>query len=268
MQKNITHVVLLACLFLTGCANQQVRLTEFAAANQAKVITSGSVDLPIRGILPQAAKNSNLLRVYIEGDGKAWITRTVPSSDPTPDTLVWADRAMRDPHPSVYLARPCQFGKGQGCSITMWTDRRFSQPVLDSYQLALDNLKELTGNDAFELIGYSGGGAIAMMLALTRDDVAAVQTVAGNLDPKAWAQYHSISELDIAMDIREHLDHAKAIDQYHFVGTSDMVVPASLTEDLVRMMGGDQAHVVRVPASHSDWSALGAIGRAEGPIYP
>ena len=68
------------------------------------------------GISPQP----KTLRVYIEGDGHAWESRTRPASDPTPRNPVALDLAMADPgtDPVLYLARPCQRTDGTAQNAT------------------------------------------------------------------------------------------------------------------------------------------------------
>lgn len=57
----------------------------------------------------------DVLRVYIEGDGHAWQSRTRPSADPTPHNPVGLRLALADPSPAplLYLARPCQYARGE-----------------------------------------------------------------------------------------------------------------------------------------------------------
>lgn len=99
-----------------------------------------------------------------------------------------------------YLARPCQYVSGPVCGPAVWTDGRFSPQVLDSMSKALDGLMRASGAVRVELVGYSGGAAIALLLAGSRHDVASVQTIAGNLSPRLWAQAKGHTGLAGALD--------------------------------------------------------------------
>ena len=99
-----------------------------------------------------------------------------------------------------------------------------------------------------QLVGFSGGGTIAALLAATRDDVDRLITVAGNLNHQAWTTHHSISPLSHSLnpaDYREQLAH---IEQIHFVGANDKVIPPFLTQQFVTdLPDNSQAKVVVVP---------------------
>ncbi|EKF7417556.1 TPA: hypothetical protein MXR76_002021 [Pseudomonas aeruginosa] len=88
-----------------------------------------------------------------------------------------------DPPPTAYIARPCQYVRNNHCSYKIWTDRRFSDEAVESISTALDKIKLKMGASHVELVGHSGGGAIALLLAARRYDVTSVHALAGNLTP-------------------------------------------------------------------------------------
>jgi len=241
---------------LQGCANHRTELAEAVSAyrGQTEIISTTQFDLMSASNM--SAGKVDTLRIYIEGDGKAWATRSQPSTDPSPRNLLMARLALADPHPSVYLARPCQFHKSAGCGVAMWTDKRFTAPVIQSFNDALDKLKARHGAQSLELIGYSGGGYVAMVLAGMRSDVTQLQTLAGNIDPQAWARHHQISPLANLEDISD-LGRLNSLPQEHFVGSNDKVVPASLVEAFVGKQRFSCASVTRVAADHeSGWAGM------------
>lgn len=130
-------------------------------------------------------------RVYIEGDGFAYLAPGQVSPDPTPVRPVWMDLAAADPAPDViYIGRPCQYGH-DGCTRDDWTTRRFSADKLAALNAALDALKARDGlTGGFELAGYSGGAHFAALLAATRCDVTGLRTLAGNLDVPSFVAWH------------------------------------------------------------------------------
>ncbi|VXC51377.1 alpha/beta hydrolase [Pseudomonas sp. 9Ag] len=263
----ITHfkraVSLLLVIALPGCASHLDRLSEAVSvrAGQIQIIRTSEFDL-VSASTSETVK-TDVLRVYIEGDGKAWSTRTQPSTDPSPRNLFMVNLALSDPHPSVYLARPCQFHKSVGCGISLWTDRRFSTPVIRSLHDALNALKARQSAQSLELIGYSGGGYLALLLADERTDVSQVQTIAGNLDPAAWAQHHQLSPLHGLKPIGSSA-LLRMLPQRHFIGTEDKVVPPASVEAFIRENEFRCASVTRLVTSHdSDWPGLARALNAE-----
>ena len=123
------------------------------------------------------------------------------------------------------------------CDPTFWTDRRFSQEVVTSLSQALDHLKQRYGNREFELVGYSGGAALALLLAAQREDVTQVQTLAGNLSPRLWAEMKGLSPLGGSLDPLDYRDRLASIPQRHLVGDVDDVVPASLAKAYLEQLG-------------------------------
>ncbi|NLD00035.1 MAG: alpha/beta hydrolase [Gammaproteobacteria bacterium] len=187
--------------------------------------------LPVAMALPQLIASTDTVRVYIEGDGRAWITPTQPSLDPTPRHSFMLQLAQSDPVTTVYLGRPCQYQKNSACKVPLWTSDRFSQAVLNSLHGALDRIKTELKNNYFELIGYSGGGAVALLLAAQREDVLQVQTIAGNLNPAAWVARHSLTPLTNSLEPTDYASPLAAIPQRHFYGAKDKNIPPSSYQD-------------------------------------
>ncbi len=221
-------MALLIGALLAGCQSPREALQQLADAHGRQLEILPGPPFPLVMLAPQGAEKANRLRVYLEGDGHAWATATQPSRDPSPHNLLVARLAVDDPTPSSYLARPCQFVMTQTCEPALWTDRRFSQEVVTSLGQALDQLKQRYGNQEFELVGYSGGAALALLLAAQRDDVTFVQTLAGNLSPRLWAELKGLSPLSDSLDPLDYRDRLAAIPQRHLIGDADDVVPASL----------------------------------------
>lgn len=168
------------------------------------------------------------LNVYIEGDGLSWITRSLPSYNPTPITPVALNLMKEDTtYCKLYLARPCQYVNSSTCEQKYWTNARFSSPVIDSYQDVLNQIKAIYNNLDFNLIGYSGGGAIASIVAGKRDDIKMLITVAGNLNPDYWTTYHNISSLN-GLNPINYTDKLSSINQTHFIGDNDTIIPIEI----------------------------------------
>lgn len=192
------------------------------------------------------------LTVYIEGDGFAWRRKGVLSSDPTPKNPVALRLASRDPRTAVlYIARPCQFLDPQelkDCPPGYWSSHRYANEVIASVNKVIDLGMKNSGASMVDLIGYSGGGSIAALVAARRPDVNSLVTVAANLDLGAWTRLHDVSPLAgslNAADIAEKIQH---IPQYHFVGARDDIVPGPVTESyLGRISDPSQVVIKRIP---------------------
>ena len=173
-----------------------------------------------------------VLRVYIEGDGHAWAHRERPSEDPTPWKPVALELAAADRASSVaYLARPCQFiaaGTDPSCQIHYWTDGRYAEAVIASMSQALDRLITASGADSLELVGFSGGGSVAALLAARRHDVANLRTVAANLDTAAWTARQNLSPLTGSLNPADFANRLQDLPQIHFSGASDTVVDVAV----------------------------------------
>ncbi len=184
---------------------------------------------------------SPTLRVYIEGDGFAWFTFSRPSWDPTPKHRLVLGLAGQDSAVSVaYLARPCQYlgiNDNENCSERYWTDARFSEEVVASMNEAVDQLKKSAGAETIELVGYSGGAAVAVLIAARRNDIASIRTIAGNLDPQGLNKHHNASPLNGSLDPMEAAKKVSSIPQRHFVGSADKVVPGFVSQNYLRASG-------------------------------
>ena len=219
-------------------------------------LTTDSFDLT--GFVPSnQVKTSRQLTVYIEGDGLAWLTRTSPSLDPTPTNPLGLKLALQHPDTAVvYLARPCQLGQARNCNKRFWTSARFGSEVVNCYVQALDRLKSQFGNEKFQLIGYSGGGAIAALVAAKRGDVVRLVTVAGNLDHQTWTNLHSVTPLRESLNPAAYAESLVGIDQYHFVGADDQILPPSIANAYVgRFPQYRQPNIVIIPSfdHHCCW---------------
>ena len=221
---------------LGGCQSPQERLGELAGQHH-RLQTLDSKPFPLLLGAPAQGPPAARMRVYLEGDGQAWATPSQPSLDPSPRDLLVARLAFADPTPSLYLARPCQFVTAPGCSNRLWTNQRFGSEVLGSLDGALDLTKARYGNQTFELVGYSGGAALALLLAARRDDVVSVQTLAGNLSPRYWVRLLQLSPLEGSLEPLDYRERLRAVTQRHLAGDADSVMPAGVLNHYLDGLG-------------------------------
>ncbi len=200
------------------------------------------------------------LRVYIEGDGFAWVSRSEPSRDPTPRQATGLALAATDPAPNVvYLARPCQFTamvKNPLCGIPYWTGQRFASEVVDAMNQAVDRVAARAPGQLIDLVGYSGGGALAVLVASHRSDVATIRTVAGNLDIEFVNRLHGVSAMPLSENPINAATRVATIPQIHFSGSDDVVVPPVVARRFVEMAGARCVQALTVPGlpHDGDWS--------------
>lgn len=217
----------LLTLILAGCLGPG--LSERRAASARIATDAGWRPLKLDGgpfvltaFAPVTLGRANALTLYIEGDGLAWVGTTTPSFDPTPlDPL-----ALR-------LARPCQYvaeTDWRSCARKYWTNHRFSPEVIEASNQALEQLKRKFGAQRLILVGYSGGAAVAALLAARRDDVERLITVAGNLDHRTWTALEQLSPLSGSLNPADEWRRLMPVEQWHFVGAQDQSAPLAVAD--------------------------------------
>ena len=250
-------------LLITGCTHlpsaQQrqylaTQLVEDAGWTSERITTSY---FELQAFMPKQRLEHTLLTVFIEGDGLAWISRSQPSSNPTPLDPVSLKLALAYEHDGgvAYLGRPCQFipHDEDRCLQKYWTSHRFSEAVIAATNEAVTTLKTHYGASDIQLVGYSGGGAVATLVASRRDDVTRLVTLAGNLNTTAWTELHRISLLSGSLNPADAVSGLQDIQQIHFVGERDHIVPKQIA-DSFRFLFPQTAdiQVISVPdANHS-----------------
>lgn len=248
MSARVVAILLAIAMALVGCSDSDMAPRARKASTIAKdagwserVLAAGSFDLMSASSPPSAA---SILTVYIEGDGLAFLDRNTVSADPTPvDPLALRLAISSAQRPAAYLARPCQYvlpDRGRNCSPALWTSRRYAPEAVDSLDGAIETLKSSASAQQIVLVGYSGGGVMAALLAARRSDVAGLVTVAANLDVGAWVRRDGLAPLTGSLDPVAFAARLATVPQVHFVGGRDEVVGA----DIVR------AYIARLPTPH------------------
>ena len=190
-------------------------------------------------------------KIYIEGDGYAFRANGRLSSNPTPHGTLVRELAFADSHDNVvYMARPCQFVKDEKCAPKYWSTARFSPQTI---QAQYEATRQIADRQPVTLVGFSGGAQIAGLVALKYHDlnVKKLVTIAGNLDVKAWTDYHHLPPLTESDDLQNYQAQYAQFKQKHYVGTDDDNIVPQITENFV----ADKATIVYVQgASHnSGW---------------
>lgn len=245
--------MLIGIVSVTGCGTyfvpHQQKAKELA---ESAGWTYGIIAAPpfsmAMAISPGRGEGSTLT-VYLEGDGLAFVGSSTVSSDPTPNDPVALRMALAHPGKTVaYLARPCQYGMTDACGPAYWTSHRYAPAIIDAVGRGIDILKQRTGAKRLILVGYSGGGAVAALLAARRSDVAGIVTAAANLDVGYWARSEGLSPLSGSLDPADQSAAIAGLRQVHFVGGADDVVPSGVVTSFIGRLGpGHQAELILEP---------------------
>lgn len=227
-----------------------------------------------RAYFRRAPSARSELHVYIDHDGTPWLDRDGVAADPTPRNPLALRLMAQDEAPSLYLGRPCHFGvqRGGPCNPLVWTHERYGEAVVASMAQAL---RGFLAGERFErvvLIGYSGGGALALLLADRLPQAAAVITVAGNLDVGDWAELHGYSPLAGSLDPIERRRREPPAREYHLVGARDAnVTPALAARYAARFPDARLIEIAdfdHVCCWERDWPALLAAPALRGAFAP
>jgi len=240
-------VFLSACMNLPSPAERQAVANTLAEQHgwKAIMLVAGRFDLV--AYLPAHPIAADILTIYIEGDGLAWVTGSQPSADPTPRDPLALKLALAQPNGNAaYLARPCQYVDAETahCASRYWTEQRFAPEVIAATNQAVDQLKQQFNARRINLVGYSGGGAVAALLAARRSDVDRLVTVAGNLDHRAWTALHRVAPLSGSLNPMDERKGLTDLSQWHFVGGQDRVITPALAQAFAA--GVSQARVINV----------------------
>jgi pimeloyl-ACP methyl ester carboxylesterase len=253
-------------LLLAGCAQVDIKPNQFISElelNDFHTITDNRV-LPIRAWW-RIKDNRSPVHIYIEGDGHAWSGRGRPSLNPTPNNPVALKLALQDPADNViYIARPCQFISlpAANCHYSVWTTKRYAALQIAAVKSIVGQIANPT--QAVVLIGFSGGGYIALSLVAEFEHVEGVITVAGNINLEVFARYHKIMRPDSFALPSAYL----SVPQLYLTGDNDRVISPALTREILKHLPQDACykHKVFKTTDHSGpwsipWAQFDALRR-------
>jgi len=185
-----------------------------------------------------ASLSGNTLHVYLGGDGKPLDPESGrPSIDPTPEHALALQLAALDHNESLFVARPCHYKPNQAnCESSLWSEARYGETVVGVLCKAIE---QLAGGRSISLIGFSGGGALAVLLSHCLPTVANVVTVNGNLATGMWANNRGFMPLSASLDpVAEGLpQHVQG--RLFLVGEKDAIVSPAMSSHFAAAHGGD-----------------------------
>jgi len=193
--------------------------------------------------------NEEVLHVYLDGDGTPWEKHQWIADDPTSRNPMILELMRQDKAAAIFLGRPCYQGlnKTSACHYKYWTSHRYSKKVVDSM---VQVLKLWLNKHSFKqvvLIGYSGGGTLAVLMAPYLSEVQTIVTLAANLDVEAWSRYHGYKPLPESLN-PARINLNANLRQMHIAGLEDNIVPAQIIKSYVEK----QVNALYLPYAHFD----------------
>ncbi|HRP95470.1 MAG TPA: alpha/beta hydrolase [Rhodocyclaceae bacterium] len=246
MRVRCASLLLAACLVLIGCASPLARTEAIARAATAQRFILAGGGFRLLAYYGAGFAASSRLHIYIDHDGRPWRGRQV-SDDPTPHDPLALRLMVQDRTPALYLGRPCHFGLDPRppCNAWLWTHGRYGEEVVAAMAGAITAFVRERGFGELVLIGHSGGGTLAVLLAERLERTVALVTLAANLDIDAWAAMHGYTPLAGSLNPASRAPLPPSIAQLHYVGSADRNVPPALVRDYARRQAA--APVVEVP---------------------
>ena len=222
--------IVFALMALFACSTAQFNIDAEARDNNLAVEEFSNDTFDLRIYSNSVASKHQV--VYIEGDGRPWSTDgRQAATDPTPHHPLAFNLMTQTTASSHYVTRPCYFRlSGNGCRPETWTDARFSETIVASMTAALEST--LSTELPLILIGYSGGGALALLIGSRIERDVFVVTIAGLVDTEAWTQSHGYQPLVGSLNPAA-VPSVQKVRQLHLIANRDITVPPDQTRSAV-----------------------------------
>jgi hypothetical protein len=227
---------LISVLFLGACAAPGDRIRDLAHRRGFTTYELEGEGFVHRAYASTPTHDAGPLWIFIEGDGRPWINGgREPATDPTTRNPVALHLATRTQARVLYLGRPCYDGHAQdaGCEPRHWTAARYSHQIVSSLHAAVRRHCAVQSCTDVVLVGYSGGGALAVLLARELQSVRGVITIAANLDIDAWTQHHGYLPLRASINPAD-ATHSHPWREIHLIGVHDEIVPHAVIQKYLK----------------------------------
>ncbi len=200
-------------------------------------------------------KPSQKVRIYIDGNAKT--TGFFGKKRPTVENPIAKELALKDPYPYIiYLGRTCYYIEQSVCKPITWEKGKYMPEIIDEMKLSIERLQKKYRISEIELVGYDGGGTIALLLATRiRQIPVKVITIAGIVNTEHYALFHDEELPEGSLNPADESYLSARIPQVHYVGGQDQIMPIAFTKDFVKKLPKPvSAQVKAIPsATHDNW---------------
>ena len=222
-------------LILSCTASSRFNLAAKNDGLVREVITQG--DLPLVIYRDEHIPRSSEIHFYFDGDGSPWVDGARVARDPTSRSKLILKLMAEDDAPKILIGRPCYYieasARPDNCTDALWTSQRYDNVVVTSMRAAVKRQIAAYQAKQVVLIGYSGGGTLAALVAAELDLVDILITIAANLNVDDWISHHGYTPLARSLNAANFPQLPQHIKQFHFVGGKDENVLPSNTRSVV-----------------------------------
>jgi hypothetical protein len=232
----LSFAIIATLLCLSSCQNPALNNTPFSMGKLydfKKTLVKGG-DFWIT-TYQKIENKSEPYVFYIEGDQSSFSDKYKISSNPTPKKQMFINLAAMDKRPNVvYIAMPCQYTPMElnpQCDSSYWTDKRMSEKSVAAINDVINKINST--NQKFNLVGYSAGGSIAVLIAARNPMVKDIITIGAYLDSRAFTNYHNVPPMIGSLNPINYAKLISNIPQRHISGGKDIIAPPFIVDKYV-----------------------------------
>ncbi|MDD2737725.1 MAG: alpha/beta hydrolase [Methylomonas lenta] len=243
-------------LGLAACASPTAKLYAYAEHLSLQTLELKAGKYRLTAFYQPGLKLKKRLHVYLEGDGRPWQRGYWPAADPTTRSSVMLPLLAMDQAPALYLGRPCYNGHAEdaGCQPSLWTNARYGEEVVSAMETALKHFCQQWDYQELVLIGHSGGGTLALLLAERMRQTRMIITLAGNYDIDAWTEFHHYLPLNESINPARLM--ASGVTEWHFLAEQDDTVPPELFLTALQQRANSQVEVILAIDHQHGWEKV------------
>ena len=179
--------------------------------------------------------------VYIEGESRGSINSHTTRYNPTPLNPVALKMAVQDKSKNlIYISVPCAnftLDRIQACNQKYFKTHRFAPEVIASYNQVLDYYRKRYDIKGFHLVGFSGGGVVATLLAQQQPDILTLRTIAAPLDTQIAQRLSQTNSFSHSQNPSSDPFTLGVLPQHHFLGDKDEFVTPVILSSFLQEMG-------------------------------
>lgn len=254
-------MVFAALFFIISCNSNQSRLNkafELAQQTNYKPLVVNFSYFPIQIFYQE--HQSKHAAIYIEGDGLVINSHGDIALNPTPTDPMALKLASVDRRSitKIVIHRPYHYVVSENPNSKYWTTARYAPEVIQSISEVIKICQRRFNFETIELIAYSGGASVALLLTSRIKGIIKLISFAGNLDHKSWTRYHDTEPLIESLDPIENREILAKIKQIHFLGTDDDNTTLDLGIKYKEQINSEMVKIIPIDGfSHdSNWPSI------------